>query len=61
MRVLGRHIDDRSAAIWAMWASAIALLAALGSQYLGGLAPCKLCIWQRIPHGVAIVIGLGAL
>ena len=61
MRVLGRHIDDRSAAIWAMWVSAIALLAALGSQYLGGLAPCKLCIWQRIPHGVAIVIGLGAL
>ena len=61
MRILGRRIDDRSAAIWAMWASAIALIAALGSQYLGGLAPCQLCIWQRIPHGIAIVIGLGAL
>lgn len=61
MKILGRHIDDRSATIWAMWASAIALLAALGSQYLGGLAPCKLCIWQRIPHGISIVIGLGAL
>jgi disulfide bond formation protein DsbB len=61
MRILGRRIDDRSAAIWAMWASAIALIAALGSQYLGGLAPCKLCIWQRIPHGITIVIGLGSL
>ncbi len=61
MIILGRRIDDRTAVIWAMWASAIALTTALGSQYLGGLAPCKLCIWQRIPHGIAIVIGLGAL
>ena len=61
MKILGRRIDDRTPVIWAMWASAIALTAALGSQHLGGLAPCKLCIWQRIPHGIAIVIGLGAL
>lgn len=61
MKILGRHIDDRNAVIWAGAASAIALMTALASQYLGGLAPCKLCIWQRIPHGIAIVIGLGAL
>lgn len=29
---------------------------ALGSQYLGGLHPCEMCIWQRWPHGVAIVL-----
>jgi disulfide bond formation protein DsbB len=61
MKILGRHIDDRNAVIWAGAASAVALTAALASQYLGGLAPCKLCIWQRIPHGIVIVIGLGAL
>ena len=29
---------------------------AIGSQYLGGLHPCEMCIWQRWPHGVAIVL-----
>lgn len=38
--------------------SAALLIAALGFQYLGGLAPCPLCIWQRWPHGVAIALGL---
>jgi disulfide bond formation protein DsbB len=33
------------------------LLGAFGFQYLGDMAPCKLCIWQRWPHGAAIVIG----
>jgi disulfide bond formation protein DsbB len=35
----------------------VALLGgALGSQYFGGLHPCEMCIWQRWPHGVAIVL-----
>ena len=29
---------------------------ALGSQYLGGLAPCEMCYWQRWPHGAAIIL-----
>jgi disulfide bond formation protein DsbB len=47
------------------------LLATLGSvgllggafafQYIGGLAPCQLCLWQRWPHAAAIVIGVVAL
>lgn len=41
--------------------SAGLLLAALGFQYLGGYAPCDLCILQRWPHGVAILIGLALL
>lgn len=32
------------------------LLGAFGFQLLG-YAPCKLCIWQRWPHGVAIAAG----
>jgi disulfide bond formation protein DsbB len=38
--------------------SAILLFAALAFQYLGGLAPCPICIWQRWPHGVAILMAL---
>lgn len=38
--------------------SAAALLAAFGFQYLGGLYPCGLCLWQRWPHGAAILIAI---
>ncbi|MFV1440651.1 MULTISPECIES: disulfide bond formation protein B [unclassified Phaeobacter] len=41
--------------------SAALLLGAFGFQYLGEMAPCKLCIWQRYPHGAAVVIGALAL
>ncbi len=40
--------------------SAAMLLGAWGFQYLGGLAPCKMCIWQRYPHGIAVVLGVAA-
>ena len=33
------------------------LLGAFGFQMMG-YAPCKMCIWQRWPHAVAIVIGV---
>ncbi|MGR3501055.1 disulfide bond formation protein B [Pseudaestuariivita sp.] len=38
--------------------SAAVLLAAYGFQHLGGLAPCKMCLWQRWPHAAAILIGV---
>ena len=34
------------------------LLVAFASQYLGGLQPCTLCIWQRYGYGGAIALGL---
>src|SRR5262245_45346660 len=34
------------------------LVIAFASQYLGGLQPCELCIWQRWGYGGAIVLGL---
>lgn len=37
------------------------LLCAFGFQYLGGLAPCEMCLWQRWPHAAAVLIGLIAL
>lgn len=37
------------------------LLGAFGFQYLGDMPPCKMCIWQRWPHGAAAIIGVLAL
>ena len=37
------------------------MAAALASQYIGGLAPCELCIWQRWPHLAAIAFGAAYL
>ena len=34
-------------ALFAGGVSAALLLGALAFQYLGGLAPCEMCIWQR--------------
>ncbi|WP_278921670.1 MULTISPECIES: disulfide bond formation protein B [Pseudophaeobacter] len=41
--------------------SALMMLGALGFQYIGEMAPCKLCYWQRYPHLAAIGIGVLAL
>ena len=51
--------------------SQLGLVAAIGSgvllgsayffQYVIGLAPCEMCLWQRWPHMVAIAAGLVAL
>ncbi len=38
--------------------STLALLMAFTSQYGFGLLPCILCIYQRIPYAIAIVLGL---
>ncbi len=37
------------------------LLGAFAFQYIGGLAPCQLCLWQRWPHAAAVAIGALAL
>ena len=41
--------------------SAGLLSAAFAFEYFGGLVPCKLCIWQRVPHGLIILVALLAL
>lgn len=37
------------------------ILGALAFQHLGGMAPCKLCYWQRYGHWAAIAFGVLAL
>lgn len=41
--------------------SAALLLGAFAFQHLGNMPPCKLCIWQRYPHAVAVALGAAAL
>ena len=54
-------MDDKSAPAAILAASTLILGTALGSQYLGGLAPCELCIVQRWPYAAAIGLSLVAL
>ena len=49
MRSTGTIFKDSDTPLWAMAASFVALISAFGFQYLGGMAPCELCLWQRIP------------
>ena len=34
---------------------------ALLSQYVGGLYPCEMCLWQRWPHRFAILFAIAAI
>jgi disulfide bond formation protein DsbB len=45
----------------ATFGSAALLAGAFAFQYIGGLAPCQLCIEQRWPHAAAILTGVVAL
>ena len=35
---------------------AMMLMTAYGFEYIGGLLPCRMCYWQRIPHAVVIAL-----
>jgi disulfide bond formation protein DsbB len=51
------QLNARTLVLIAAAGSAALLLGAWGFQYIGGLAPCKMCIWQRWPHGIAVLAG----
>ncbi|MFK7744039.1 MAG: disulfide bond formation protein B [Roseobacter sp.] len=50
-------MTGRQTALVAAFGSLALMLAAYGFQHIGGMAPCKMCIWQRYPHVVAIMVG----
>lgn len=54
-------LDRRTLTLIATLGSFGLLIGAFAFQYVGGLLPCTLCLWQRWPHGVAIAIGIVAL
>jgi len=51
----------QSARLFALGLPVLLLSGALLSQYVGKLYPCEMCWWQRYPHGVAILLALGAV
>jgi disulfide bond formation protein DsbB len=55
------RIPPRIAAALVVAVGVFALAAAFAFQYIGGLAPCILCIWQRYPYGVVLALGIVAL
>lgn len=54
-------MSARGLAFLALLGPAAVLGAALVSQFIGGLAPCPMCVWQRWPHVAAIVLAAVAL
>lgn len=53
--------DARRLSAAAAAGSGLLLLSALAFQYLGGLAPCPMCLWQRWPHVAALALGAAML
>jgi disulfide bond formation protein DsbB len=53
-----RVLAPRVACLLLALLGALVLLAALGLQYLGGLAPCHLCVLQRWPYVALVALGL---
>jgi len=57
---LFRMMVDRPAVSFAVFGglSALALIAAYGAEYIFNLAPCVLCLYQRVPYAVIVFLGL---
>ncbi|MGH7042537.1 MAG: disulfide bond formation protein B [Acetobacteraceae bacterium] len=53
--------SHRPAALFAVLAGVAALAVALGSQQWDGLVPCALCLLERWPYRIVILLGLLAL
>lgn len=54
-------LPPRQAASVATAAAAGLLIAVFAMEHIGGLAPCDLCLLQRWPHGVVVLLGGMAL
>lgn len=52
--------EPRTAALIVAAVSAAALIGAYLFQYVGDLAPCQMCLWQRPPYYIAIIGSIGA-
>lgn len=56
-----RDLSPRNLILLAGLGSASLLAGAFAFQYIGGLFPCTLCLWQRWPHAAAVLLMLVAL
>jgi disulfide bond formation protein DsbB len=53
-------LSHRTSGLLAAIAAAVVLGIAIASQRWGGLVPCALCLVERWPYRIAIVLGLAA-
>lgn len=51
-------LQPRAALLLLAFAATDILLVVFAMQYIGDLAPCRMCIWQRWPFAILIVLGL---
>jgi disulfide bond formation protein DsbB len=51
------RLSQHQLILFAAGGSAALMLGALAFQHIGGMAPCKLCLWQRWPHVIGIALG----
>jgi len=58
---MSREADLSRARLVAILLPVALLGGALVSQYVGGLYPCEMCMWQRYAHLGAIFAALGAI
>ncbi len=52
-------IRPRTALLLLAFVAADTLLIVFALQYVADLAPCRMCLWQRWPFAIMIVLGLG--
>ncbi len=52
-------IQPRTALLLLAFLAAVTLLTVFALEYIFGLAPCRMCIWQRWPFAILMVLGLG--
>jgi disulfide bond formation protein DsbB len=55
-----RVLSPAALGLVAAAAAALALAFAVTSERWGGLVPCALCLWERWPYRIAIILGLVA-
>jgi disulfide bond formation protein DsbB len=53
--------DAKIASLVVIFASLAALATAYAAQFIGHLAPCPLCLAQRVPYALNIIVGIAAL
>lgn len=58
---MNQTLPDTVPATVIAWASALALVMAFAAQYLLGLQPCRLCLIQRVPFALALLLAFLAL
>jgi len=60
-RPIPTFFNQRKAIYLTVLMSASLLISVFAFQYIGRLAACSLCLTQRWPHGIALVLGLLAM